>query len=269
MKYLNSCNRHLKPTGMTIVVGIRCVDGVVIATDTQSEFDRGVSVKRLNVTKIHPLNGKFAVAGAGAVAHIVRAVELIRLAMRQAQEEASKDELTDIIITDIIEKTLTAAHKRYNLDRARELEDGSERDFFQPILLCGGICPCADGKQNHYLSVLHSAGLVEPTQDYATIGSGAAYAEYILKNYYHDKITVDEAIPMAIYAIDEVKQIDPNCGGETRVGVVKNEYQELPPEVVQTIRTELVSVLDYIDKNLIPQVLKGKIKKEDISKLGD
>ncbi len=267
MKNLYRSNRHLNyGDPMTIVVGIKCADGIVISTDTQSEFGRGVSVKRLNATKIYQINEKFAIAGAGMVAHIARAVNLIKLAMREAEEEGNK-ELSDVMIIDIMEKTLTAAHKRYNLDRARALDDEGELNFWRPILICGGICPCMDGKQDHFLSILHSAGLVEPTLDYCTIGSGAAYAEYVLKNYYYDGIKVSEAIPMAIYAIEEVKQIDPNCGGETRVGVIGDKYRELTRDEIQKITSDLVGVLDNVDKKLIPRILKGEIKRDDITKI--
>jgi 20S proteasome alpha/beta subunit len=38
---------------MTLGIGIRCKDGVVIASDSQVEFGRGVPVKRLSVNKIY------------------------------------------------------------------------------------------------------------------------------------------------------------------------------------------------------------------------
>lgn len=267
MESLYNRNRHLNLSDpMTIVVGIKCIDGIVIATDTQAEFGRGVSVKRLNASKIYQINEKFAVAGAGVTAHIARTVSLIKLALREAKEGDGK-EPTDAIIIDIIEKTLTAAHKRYNLDRARALKDEDELNFFRPILVCGGICPCMDGKQEHFLSILHPTGLVEPTTDYCTIGSGAAYAEYILKNCYYEGIRLSAAIPIAIHAIEEVKQIDPNCGGETRVGVVTDKYREVDREEVQKITRKIASVLDHIDKKLIPRILKGEIKRDDIAKI--
>jgi ribosomal protein L18E len=37
---------------MTLVIGIKCIDGIVLASDSQSEFSRGVEVKRLNESKI-------------------------------------------------------------------------------------------------------------------------------------------------------------------------------------------------------------------------
>jgi 20S proteasome alpha/beta subunit len=248
---------------LTIIVGIKCSDGALIASDTQAEFGRGVSVKRLNANKIHCFD-RFAVAGAGMVAHIEKAANAIERGLKAGIKEKGADLDEDEAI-DILEKTITRVHKEYNIDRSRFLNDPDEREFFQPLLIFCGVSSLATGGPHSCLAIVHSAGLVEPIDDYATAGSGAAYAELVLKNYYRAGISVKEAIPIAIYTINEVKQIDPGCGGETRVAVVnEGKLRELSVEEIRDIAQGTHQPLDIVWKRIIPKVLKGEI---DVGKL--
>src|SRR5579864_7377589 len=67
---------------MTVIVGLVCKDGLVIASDSQ-ESDDDLGMKRLDVTKVYDTkyfgftDAEIVVAGTGASAHIARAVELI------------------------------------------------------------------------------------------------------------------------------------------------------------------------------------------------
>jgi len=251
---------------LTIIVGIKCSDGTLVASDTQSEFDRGVSVKRLNANKIHCFDC-YAVAGAGIVAHIEKAAKVIGRALNAGIREKGENLNEDEVI-DILEKTITRVHKEYNIDRSRFLNDPNEREFFQPLLICCGVTSSENNDYHSCLSIVHSAGLVEPIDDYATAGSGAAYAELILKNYYRNDINVNEAIPIAIYAVNEVKQIDPSCGGETRVVIVtEGKLKELSEEQIRDIVQKTQHPLDVVWKYILPKVLRGDIDIERLNKI--
>lgn len=64
---------------MTVIVGLLCQDGVVIASDSQ-ESDDDLGMKRLDVTKVYETrhfgftDAEIVVAGTGASAHIARSV---------------------------------------------------------------------------------------------------------------------------------------------------------------------------------------------------
>src|ERR1700685_498617 len=68
---------------MTVIVGLLCRDGLVIASDSQ-ESDDNTGMKRLDVTKVYDTghfgfeNAEIIVAGTGASAYIARAAELIK-----------------------------------------------------------------------------------------------------------------------------------------------------------------------------------------------
>lgn len=243
---------------LTIVVGIKCVNGALIATDTQSEFGRGVSVKRLNANKIHYFDC-FSVAGAGTVAHIEKAADALKQGIATAIK-GKGEHLAESECINTIERTITAVYKEYNVDRSRFLDDPRELNFFQPILIFGGMVSTASGKKT-CLSIVHSAGLVEPIHDYATAGSGAAYAELILKNYYSPNLQLKQAIPMAVYTINEVKQIDPGCGGDTRVAIIEDgaNPKELSEKDVDDVTHKFQEPLDLIWKRLIGRVLRGEV----------
>jgi 20S proteasome alpha/beta subunit len=247
---------------MTILIGLRCSDGVLIASDTQSEFGRGAPVKRLNASKIYPIGEHCAIAGAGTVAHIQKSIDLIRYGLQEA-ESGKHSSLSDDEFTDTIEKVTTASHKRYNIERAKYLGDPREREWFTPMLICAAKC----GSDKFHLSLIHYEGLVEPIEDYGTAGSGAAYAEFLLKSLYTEGIKVAKAIPIAIYTIGEVKQIDPNCGGQTRVAIVKEKYEELAPEHIQEQESKDVATIDLISKRLLQKVLSGELNESKIGKL--
>lgn len=242
---------------MTIIVGIYCQDGCVVATDTQSQFGRGVNVKRLNATKIYVMDEKFAIAGAGTVAHIEKAVDSLFYGLKEKHRQHGL-ELDEDVCIDVIEKTITAVHKQYNIDRSKFLGDPKEREFFTPVLIFGAALNGPEKKS--CLCVVHHEGVVEPVDDYATAGSGAAYAELVLKNTYRANMKTDEAIPIAMYAVNEVKDIDPSCGGVTKVAIIRDgKVRELTEDELTNISDRSHKPLDTIWKVLVPKVLAGEI----------
>lgn len=245
---------------MTIIVGLKCVDGAIIASDSQQEFGRGVAVKRINVSKIYTFEDKCAIAGAGTLAHIEKAVDAVKTGLNTAKKRKGGLDLTEDECTNAIEKSITAVYKEYNIERAKFLGESRESNFFRPILILGGLVK-VDDKNKPCVSIIHSKGLVENIVDYATAGSGAAYAELILKELYSEKITIKEGIAAAIYTIDAVKEIDPNCGGVTNVSIVNPNkgVQELSTEEVTNLFNKVKPILDLVRKEITPKILKGEL----------
>jgi len=247
---------------------LRCKDGVVIGSDSQQEFGRGVAVKRLNTGKIYRVGERFAIAGAGTLAHIEKAIDSLRLALEATKKQKGDVDLSEDECISAMEKAITATHKVYNIERSAFLEDPGEKSFFQPILICGCL-ENINGKSNACLFIIHHEGIVERIEDYATAGSGAAYAELLLKNYYTPNISIKEAIPVVIHAVNEVKEIDPNCGGLTRVTVVKadGEICELKNQEIDKISEMTEPLLDKVEKILIPKILRGEINEDRLGKI--
>jgi 20S proteasome alpha/beta subunit len=269
-KYLLTLDVHQKlgKQPLTIILGLKCKDGVIIASDSQQEFGRGVAVKRLNAAKIYRIGERFAMAGAGTTAHIEKAIDSIRIALEEEKKQKGQIDLCEDECVSAIEKAITATYKVYNVQRSVFLEDSRERNFFQAILICGCL-ENVNGKNDTCLFIIHSEGIVEKIEDYATAGSGAAYAELLLKNYYSKDMSLKEAIPIAIHTIDEVKEIDPNCGGLTRMTLVKidGNITELSIKEIDDISSITKPLLGIVEKGLIPKILRGEINEDALKKI--
>jgi len=250
---------------MTIVISIRCVDGIVIASDSQVGFERGVSIKRLNANKMYQLGDSFIVAGAGAVAHIRKAVDAINFTLEEKKREKGST-LTEDECVDTLEKTVLALHKEYNIDRSKLL-DVDEREYFSPILVFGAKA-IEEKETNFYSGIVHGDGTVEPVEDYGTVGSGAAFAEMLLKNFWIKDITVNEAMAVAAYTINEVIEIAPDCGGLTKLGVLqKDTVKVMEGTEVTCLLQKVQPALKLISTELVPRILRGDASEEDVAKL--
>jgi len=252
---------------MTIAMSIKCVDGIVIASDSQVEFGRGVSIKRLNANKMYQLDDSFIVAGSGAVAHIRKAVDAINFALKEKKRE--KDSiLSEEECVNALEKTVLALHKEYNIERSKLL-DVDEREYFSPILVFGAKA-IEENETKFYSGIVHGDGTVEPVEDYGTVGSGAAFAEMLLKNFWIKGITVDEAMAVAAYTINEVIEIAPDCGGLTKLGVLQKDSVRMIEGVAVTCLLQKVQpALKLISTELVPRILRGDVSEEDIKRLLD
>jgi len=254
----------------TIIVGIKCLDGVVVASDSQSEFGRGVDVKRLNANKITTFDSRYIFAGAGILAHIRTLVENVTFYI-QNQEAQQRSQLNKDEAEKVAEQALWALVKHYHVDRSNVL-GVTDREYFTPITIFAGR-HIAENSVNYYMYFLHGAdGTVEPVDDYGAAGSGAAYAELLLKSLYSENIMVDEGIKVGIYIIEEVKSIDPHCGGDTQVAVLKTISQSEPQvslrilnkTEIDTILREVKPKLDLVRTELVTKILKGDLDENKI-----
>lgn len=258
---------------MTIIIGIRCADGVVVATDSQAEFSRGVDVKRLNMNKITTLEDRYIFAGAGVHAHIRTLIENVTFFI-QNQESQQRSQLNRDEAEKVAEQALWALVKHYHIDRSAVL-GVADIEFFTPIVIFSGG-NIVDKSVDYYIYFLYGQdGTVEPIDDYGASGSGAAYAELLLKRLYSEDMTVEEGIKVGIYVTEEVKAIDPHCGGDIQIAVQKttnpNNLQVslniLDKSEIDSILREVKPKLDLIRTELVVKVLRGEINEDQIGKV--
>ncbi len=60
-------------------------------------------------------------------------------------------------------------------------------------------------------------GIAQKEETYASVGSGSAYADYILQRLYVEGMKLSEGLDCAAYTIEEVKKVDPSCGGPVQL----------------------------------------------------
>lgn len=224
---------------MTVIVGIVCKDGIIIASDSQVEFERAAPVKRVNANKIYKLleDRNIAIAGAGTLTFIHKAINLIRESIIE-EEKKSGRKLSFREIIDLAESAMAHIYRVYNIKRLEYIYGQLLPEFIHPFpLMIGG-----SEKNNKYLFILHEDGISEDIEDYATLGSGAAYAEYLLSKFYYKGITTEAGKVIAMYVIKEIEKIDPNVGGPINIVVIKDRFQELDEEEIEKINRKVVGI---------------------------
>jgi len=250
---------------VTIAVGVKRPDGVVLGSDSQSEYQRGVDVKRLNATKICGFEDRYLFAGSGLMSQIQILIDAVCSALKtQAQQQRSRLNREESEIT--AESALLALVKHYNVDRSAILGIQAP-DYFDPQVIFAGV----DLESGCYLDLLHgNVGLVEPMTDYVAIGSGAAYAELLFKSLFSQDINLQQAITIVTYVIGEVIAIDPHCGGNIQISTITcNEGTEpvfncIPSDTITATLFNAKLSLDLLRTHLVPKILRGELSVEKI-----
>lgn len=234
---------------MTVIVGLLCQDGLVIASDSQ-ESDEGAGMKRLDVTKVYGTKQfgfddvEIIVAGTGGVGFISRAAELIE------EKGYAPHFTTPRSVATVVEDVMGDMAKRYGGG-----EEGLELGMMVGVF-CRN-CPKTDEPPLKPIGLYvinapsedEKVGIAEPVTDYAATGSGGLFATYLF-NRLHDEthptmaLTVDTAIREAVYVIEEVKKVDLWCGGPTQMLCIRKKgdgyiLEQIKPREIKRIAADL------------------------------
>jgi 20S proteasome alpha/beta subunit len=222
---------------LTTILAIKCPDGIVMSSDSQATLGK---MKTLGVSKISDINHILyhiyiimAVGGSGDADNIILFVDYLTQSFTQMS-------LIESHFRDKMEKFVTRLHKKYN--------QGLNINRFNPTLLLG-----AKNANNSFGLYLLRNGMVYPKNDYVVEGSGGDLARLVIKQLNRSMATVggslhemsvEGAVPMSCYIINEVKESDSKSGGETQVAVIDAKgVRILPPDEVQSNYNEFQSVM--------------------------
>lgn len=179
------------PTGAT-VVGIKCTDGVVVATDTLITW--GTQVLSEKGVKAFKLTDSIVLASAGLTSDYQMLVNRLR-AQIKLYELNQKKSITVKALAKMIANTLYSTR---------------QSPLYVQTVLVG-----VDGK-GPQLYTLDMGGSLIPDEFTATgTGTGSAYG--VLENYLKTAVTVKEAEEIAIKAVKAGISRDIQSGGEIRV----------------------------------------------------
>ena len=213
---------------MTVIVGLLCSEGIVIASDGQ-ESDEETGLKRLDVKKVFDTTFfdldqgdiELVVAGTGSSAHIARVAELIDEKVFGPRFSLPRQ------VANVTEDALGDMKKRYGADLDLEVlvgayckdapKHGDEaKKLPSPVGLYRILAPSKEER----------VGVAESVMDYAALGTGGAFAHYLLHRL-HDEdnpvkaLTMEAAIREAIYAVSEAMKVDLWCGGDIQVACIQ------------------------------------------------
>lgn len=221
---------------VTIIIGIICKDGIVVAADSRTTLDTGGN--RDDTEKVHLIQMKKRRAIIGRSGHDHLSSRVIFDLEKKAQHFTPTDYRSVAELADsVVEGSRNVL--RELADNQAELQ---KRFTDYPMTFLLGYYY----KRQPYLFKLDLLlGLSSPTKSgHLAIGCAAPLADYILKDVDTSQMTPEQALVLAIYAVEEVKQNDARCGGPTRVGIsswYKGELETtcfgypIPPRTVNAI----------------------------------
>ncbi|WP_048093833.1 archaeal proteasome endopeptidase complex subunit beta [Geoglobus acetivorans] len=196
----------------TTTVGIVCRDGVVMATEKRATMGHFIASKRAR--KIYQVSDRVAMTTAGSVGDAQFLARLIKVEMNLYEAQKEKRPTVRAIAT----MTSNLLH--------------STRYFpYLVQLLIGGV----DENGASVFSIDPIGGAIEETDIVAT-GSGSPMAYGVLEDAYTEGLTVDEAVELAVRAINSAMKRDSASGdGIDVVKITPEMYYELRKEEVEQI----------------------------------
>ena len=188
---------------MTIAIGFRCKDGVILCADTQETFD---GTKR-NVPKLVVKDGStediplvLAVAGAGDGPFIDRLITDVWRAIGNCQE---------------LDDACLAAD-----DEILRVYDRYASSF-------GGNMPSVELvyaiRSRNGVRLFHASGQIVNEVGHRSIGVGHILSDYLTERVYFDDMYVTVALQVATYILKETKQYVDGCGGESHIVLIPDE----------------------------------------------
>ena len=195
----------------TTTIGIKCRDGVIMASDQRATMGNMVAHK--GVRKVYPLSDNIGMTIAGVVGDA-------QLMVRYMQSE---------IALYSIKKG-----SPMSVSAAATLVANIIRQGFYLGLIVGGY----DSTGGHVFSIDGAGGYIE--DNVVSVGSGSVFALGALEAGYKDGMTRDEGIALAITALNSAIRRDSASGDGMIIAWIDSDgYTELPNEEVRTRVAEL------------------------------
>ena len=198
--------RNLAYKGTT-TLGVICLNGVVLATDTRVTMGYFIAHKRGK--KVHKIDEHLAMTMAGVVAD-----------------------------AQVVFETLRANARLYRLTNRRPMPVAAAARLAANILFYNRLLPLilqaiiagVDSEGPHIYSLDPYGSLTEEKRFFAT-GSGSPVAFGILEDGYKDGLTVDEAVPLVVKAVKAAMLRDAASGDSFDVAVIDSKgFRELSEE---------------------------------------
>ena len=199
-------NDELK-TGTT-TIGIVYKDGVVLATEHRATMGNVIAHK--DVRKLFRIDNNLGLTVAGLVGDAQLLARYIK-----AEVELYKLKRNTMMSVN------SAATLLSNIMRG----GGGSYGFYYVGLIIGGI----DTNGGHVYSLDAAGGSIR--DEYVSVGSGSPYAYGVLEDHFKKGMSEDEAISLAIRALNASMRRDSASGDGYAVSVINKEgYKELTPE---------------------------------------
>lgn len=205
----------------TTSIGIKCSEGIVLAVDKRTTSNL---VEATSIEKIFKIDEHIGAATSGLVADARALVERARV-----EAQINKITYSEPIRVDSLSKKLCDMLQMYT-------QNGGVRPFGSALIIGGvydGFCKLFETDP--------SGALIEYKA--TAIGSGRSAAMDIFEDQYKDDMNLNEAINLALTAINEATEHE-TTANNVEIAVIKcgeEVYTKLSQEEVQTFIDEVVS----------------------------
>lgn len=225
---------------MTVLIGLRCQDGAVLACDSQET--RGNYFRFWS--KVSLVENRFAVLYAGSptigeafTRHLVIAFHELTKANADVPDKHRATRLVDSVL----------------LELAR---DGGESAVKDRQLLVVGLA----GNNEICLWAIDAGEIyAREMRTWECYGSGIDAAEMMLKEFYFPEVTTREAIPLLAYVIGVVSEMCLDCGEPISVMVINSQgIKQLSIQEVNSALARVKGPLEKVRKVLPKRIFKGE-----------
>jgi 20S proteasome alpha/beta subunit len=233
-----------KENWTTVIIGIRCTDGIVMASDSQVS---GGPITELNYPKLQKVqmkdSGIAVIGGAGTVASLELAVRRLGDKVKGGvTDDSAFGDVCKAVYLDVWREQVLGQIRAYGLkatfENVRWVLPRMD-DLLQFSILAGAKIR---GQPGFCLYKAQIRGETRRVVHYDAIGIGSDIALYILERLLltESDSSLDRdahelmfggreyAQGVALYAIEEVKRVRPeDCGGPTRVWTITKDAQAM------------------------------------------
>jgi 20S proteasome alpha/beta subunit len=239
----NLARKHLQPSlfpknkrkPVTLIIGIVCKDGIVIAGDSQTTWETGKSWSTNKITDLEHSSGHAIFAESGA--DITSSFILEELKILLTEKTTQKTPLPKLVRMAVRKVRDKLRFQNFECS-SEELEGVINRNGLNSFLMFAHY----DGENPGIYTVSLTIGIPQRSKNsFAVVGCGSDLANYLLSNLLNAKkelnsklppekrqpidecgIDTDEALYIAAYVMEIVKRHDPYCGGPTKLAILRH-----------------------------------------------
>jgi 20S proteasome alpha/beta subunit len=264
---------NLRRKPVTLIVGILCKDGIVVAADSQTSWDTGKRYDANKMTDMKYSFGRALIAQSGAVITSQAIIE----ELKKLSNKSEAFEFPSLA-------GLAAQSVRKVRDKLRFQHFDCSAEELQSIIREEGL-DCAlmiadhSGKEPRIDTVNLLVGIPSRSQSYfETIGSGSDLATMLLTDLCTPNMEMRLAAIIAVHVVELVKRHDPYCGGPTRLGMLRKPEPRVfePPAEVPAEMAGIsagynpqvfAAFQDFLSSEYLPPVVLSQEDTDEIVKM--
>lgn len=232
---------------MTILIGLRCADGGVLACDSQ---ETRTAFYRF-WPKLLPFDERFVLASTGGITLPEAVARRLSRGFATARREGP---LTATRALEVVDETL--------LGLAREI--GEEAVKGRQFLM-GGL---SDEGEVCLWAVDNEEVCARQMRTWECYGSGIDMADMLLRDFYWPEIRVKQAVPLLAYVVGVVEEVVPDCGGPVGIATVEpGGVRCLSSREVEEALGKIRPLADALRKDLPRALFQGKVREASVRRL--